>query len=355
VSSRGLVAGFLVLLTLTSKDCGATAQPTTSRPAMPHQGFNFTTWSSDEYAGARAHESLRRLAATGANSIALIPTWYQRSRRSTRIGPDRGKSPTDESLAVIVPRAQELGLRVFLRPVVDTEDGTARAALRPRSVRAWFRSYRRFIQHYASLAERLNVDMLSVGLEYRSLDGPARTADWRRVIRAVRARFSGHLTYGANGADAWTRVRFWDALDLIGIDAYFPLSNGGVPSKAEIVRRWSRFTDRFGVTHRYLRRMGELARRRRKPIVFTELGYPSSAHALAAPWRKGGRFSGAAQRRALEAAFEALAHRHWFRGLYIWEWGADPSAGGRGDLGHTPQGKPAERSIAAWFGGRPAR
>jgi hypothetical protein len=352
---RRLAAACLLSLALASRDCGATAQPTTSRTAMTHQGFNFTTWSSDEYASAHADESLRRLAATGANSIAVIPTWYQRSQRSTRIERDPERSPTDESLAVIVSRAKEHGLRVFLRPVVDTEDGTARAALRPRSVSAWFRSYRRFIQHYASLAERLNVDMVSVGLEYRSLDGPAGAADWRRVIRAVRSRFSGRLTYGATGADAWTRVRFWDALDVIGIDAYFPLSNRGTPGKAEIVRRWSRFTDRFGVTHRYLRRMGELARRRRKPIIFTELGYPSAAHALSAPWRKGGRFSGAAQRRAFQAAFQALASRPWFRGMYIWEWSADPRSGGRGEAGHTPQGKPAERAIAAWFGGRSAR
>ena len=140
---------------------------------------------------------------------------------------------------------------MFLRPAVDTKDRTARAALRPRSVRAWFRSYRRFIQHYASLAERLDVDMLSVGLEYRSLDGPAHAADWRRVIRAVRARFSGSLTYGANGADAWTRVRFWDALDLIGIDAYFPLSKGGSP-------RQGRDRQALESLHRPLRRYPSL-------------------------------------------------------------------------------------------------
>jgi hypothetical protein len=346
---RWLLAACVVPLALASSEQGPAAQPTGSTAAMPHRGFNFTTWSSDEYAGPGAAESLSRLASTGANSVALIPTWYQRSRKSTRIEPDPHRSPTDESLAVTVARARSLGLKVFLRPTVDTKDGAWRATLRPRSVRAWFRSYRRFIQHYARLAERLRVEMLSVGLEYRSLDGPARTADWRRTIRGVRALFNGRLTYGANGADAWTRVRFWDALDLIGIDAYFPLSNGRAPAEAEIVRRWSRFTDRSGVTHRYLGRMGQLARRHRKPIVFTELGYPSSVHATARPWQTGGRFSAAAQRRALDAAFRALGHRRWFAGLYIWEWSADPRSGGGGDTGHTPQGKPAERSIGTWF------
>jgi hypothetical protein len=317
--------------------------------ALPHRGFNFTTWWHDEYASRHAARSLTQLAGTGANSVALVPSWYQRSRSSTRIGPDARRSPTDQSLAVIVARAQDLGLRVFLRPIVETRDGTPRAQLRPRSPGAWFRSYRRFIRHYAQLGQRLGVDMLSVGLEYRSLDGPSRARNWRRVIRTVRARFQGPLTYGANGADAWSRVRFWDALDVIGIDAYFPLSNAGTPGAAEIARRWGRFTDRFGITHRYLGRMGALSRKHRKPIVFTELGYPSSVRAAASPWSTGGRYSGAAQRRALDGAFQALARRRWFAGLYIWEWSVNPRSGGRGDTGHTPQGKPAERSIGAWF------
>jgi hypothetical protein len=307
--------------------------------AVPHRGFNFTTWWHDEYASPHAAQSLEQLGATGANSVALVPSWYQQSRSSTRIGPDADRSPTDESVAVAVARARELGLRVFLRPTVETRDGTPRADLRPRSRRAWFGSYRRFIRHYAELAQRLGVDLLSVGLEYRSLDGPGHAHSWRRVIRVVRGAFDGPLTYGANGADAWTRVRFWRALDVIGIDAYFSLSNKGTPSAATLARRWGRYT----------RPMGALARRHRKPIVFTELGYPSSVGATVEPWSTGGRYSGAAQRRALDAAFRALAQRRWFRGLYIWEWSVDPRSGGRGDTGHTPQGKPAERSIGTWF------
>jgi hypothetical protein len=160
--------------------------------AVPHRGFNFTTWWHDEYASPHAARSLSQLAGTGANSVALVPSWYQQSRRSTRIGPDADRSPTDQSLAVVVARAQDLGLRVFLRPTVETRDGTPRSELRPRSARAWFRSYRRFIRHYAQLGHRLGVDMLSAGLEYRSLDGPIHARSGRRVIRTIRARFKGH-------------------------------------------------------------------------------------------------------------------------------------------------------------------
>ena len=164
-------------------------------------------------------------------------------------------------------------------------------------------------------------------------------ADWRRVIAAVRLRFTGQLTYGAIGADAWSRVRFWDALDVIGIDAYFPLSASGTPGAGVIASRWNR----------YLPPIERLADREGKPIVFTELGFPSSVRAAAQPWSTGGRYSGGAQRRALDGTFRALAGRPWLGGLYIWEWQANPRSGGPGETGHTPQGKPAERSFATWF------
>ena len=97
--------------------------------------------------------------------------------------------------------------------------------------------------------------------------------------------------------------------------------------------------------------MGALAARHRKPVVLTELGYPSATDAAATPWKKGGRYSGAAEQRALDGRLKALARQPSFAGLYVWEWRADPAAGGPGDAGHTLQGKPAERAIAAWYGG----
>jgi hypothetical protein len=305
----------------------------------PQHGFSFTTWSSDEYASTDAAQSLTELAATGADSVALITSWYQPNRESTQMLPAADLTPTDQALAVAVAEAKRLGLRVFLRPTVETQDGTPRAGLRPRSVSAWFRSYRTFMEYYASLAQSLGVDMLSVGLEYHTLDGPRHARSWRRVIRAIRARYQGPLTYSAQGADAWTRVRFWDALDVIGIDAYFPLSKGATPGPAKIAKRWSR----------YLAPMHSLSRREAKRVVLTEVGFPSSVRAAAEPWSTGGHYSGAAQRRAFDGTFRALAGRRWLGGLYIWEWNADPLAGGPGETGHTPQGKPAERSIATWF------
>lgn len=355
-----VVAVVAALLVVSSRGGGA---PTIGVPADWIKGFNFTNWSPHSYGRAGAAKSLRRLRATGADAIALIPTWYQSSPQATRIAPDRRRSPTDHSIAVAVRRAKAAGLRVFLRPVVDDQGHTPRLDFVPASPQAWFQSYRAFIYHYARLARRLRVNMLSVGHEYHRLDGPGFTGSWLKVIAGVRRRYHGPITYGANGDDAWTHIGFWKALDVIGIDAYFALSTGDNPSVSQIVSRWHEFTDAGGTTHRYLDRMGALSRRYHKPIVFTEVGYPSTPDALAEPWVSGRSYAADQQERGFEALFQALAGKCWFRGLYIWDWSTDPSAGGRGDGDYTPEGKPAARTIRRWFttsapstaGRRPAR
>jgi hypothetical protein len=323
-------------------------------PTSWDKGFNFVDWSSTGYASPSAGESLERLRTTGANAIALIPTWYQASPTATTIAPDPRRSPTDESIASIVALAKARNLKVLLRPVVDDQGDTARLQFAPTSPRAWFESYRAFINHYAELAQTLGADMLSVGHEYHNLDGPQYEAEWRATIAGVRERFRGPLTYGANNADAWTHIRFWDALDIIGIDAYFTLSTGPTPDVGEIVARWHTFTDKAGVTHHYLDEMAALSAQHRKPIVFTEIGYPSAVNALVEPWLKGTTYSGEEQERALRAAFQALAGEPWCNGLYIWDWSAQPSAGGPGDTAHTPQNKPAEATVREWFTSPPS-
>ncbi|MGH9464335.1 MAG: glycoside hydrolase family 113, partial [Thermoanaerobaculia bacterium] len=45
---------------------------------------------------------------------------------------------------------------------------------------------------------------------------------WEQVIEGARAAYAGRLTYAAN-FDQYREVGFWDRLDLLAINAYFPL------------------------------------------------------------------------------------------------------------------------------------
>ncbi len=53
-------------------------------------------------------------------------------------------------------------------------------------------------------------------------------ARWRRLISEVRERYTGRLTYAAN-FDQYELVTFWDDLDVIGVNAYFPLRKHYLP------------------------------------------------------------------------------------------------------------------------------
>jgi len=56
---------------------------------------------------------------------------------------------------------------------------------------------------------------------------------WRDLIARVRHVYPGPLTYGAN-FDEYEQVGFWDALDYVGINAYFPLGRYGLQDEARV-------------------------------------------------------------------------------------------------------------------------
>jgi hypothetical protein len=103
---------------------------------------------------------------------------------------------------------------------------------------------------------------------------------WRALIERTRRSFPGKLTYAAN-FDQYAGVGFWDALDLIGVNAYFPLREGLDPTdRATLAKGWRRALDGIAA----FRRTRKLERH---PVLFTELGYRPCLGATSAPWASG--------------------------------------------------------------------
>ncbi len=106
-------------------------------------------------------------------------------------------------------------------------------------------------------------------------------AQWRQLIRRVRQVYSGRLTLAAN-FDNFHEVSFWDSLDLIGINAYFPLratletplSEGGL---TEAWRQIFNDIQAFKSAH-------DLP----QEVLFTELGYTRRRGVTVAPWSSKG-------------------------------------------------------------------
>jgi hypothetical protein len=295
-------------------------------------GFNLTAYTPDGYSGPEVEADLARLKELGSTAVVLVPTWYMARSDSNRIEPDPRKTPDDAGLQTLISLARQAGLEVVLKPHVDVLDGSFRGDIQPSDRAAWFTSYARFIGHYADIAAGSEASVFSVGTELKSLSGD--TEAWNVIIEAVRSRFGGELTYAANWDEVF-QVQFWDRLDLIGVDAYFPLSQEGeVPTAESLASAWQPNVDG----------LESLSEQWGKPVLLTEIGYPSQKGSTAHPWevREGDPADQPVQALAYQAAFDAFEGRSWLRGILWWSWRADPKPREAMDLEYTPEGKQAE-------------
>ncbi|MDA8343949.1 MAG: hypothetical protein M0Z66_00555 [Thermaerobacter sp.] len=307
------------------------------------KGISYAGYTPNVYATSTSDRLVAQLATTGANWLVVIPQWYQDDLQSTQIGPRANQSPSDASVRHLIQFAHGLGLKVMLKPFDDPENGAWRARIHPGDWPAWFRSYTKFIEHYADLAQAEHCEALTVGVEYSSSDA-SHTAQWREVIRKVRSRFSGLLTYAADWPQ-YRKIGFWQDLDAIGIDAYFPLSGQRQPSLTALRLGWIPWMRQIT---RYLRAYPK------KRVIFTEIGYASRQGAAADPsqYAKAAPPDPGLQARLYQSVFDTVYHEPWLIGL-CWFWWDNPSVpdypAGPRDVGFTPRGKPAEAILRENF------
>jgi len=179
---------------------------------------------------------------------------------------------------------------------------------------AWgrfFDGYRDFIVDQARFAETHRLPLLSVGVEYeRTTRFESR---WRQIIASVRRVYSGRITYASNW-DSMNKVPFWDALDYIGIHAYFPLSDQGKPDRQELLLAWEG----------PLQQLSELSRKHGgKPVIFAEIGYPRSPMAAQQPWVAGNDDTPtvrALRKTLIEVALLKIESTPFVSGMFWWKW-----------------------------------
>jgi hypothetical protein len=334
-----IIAG---LLLITNAREGLDAQA----PQPKQNGMTYAGWWSGEYSQPEADLALQNLAATGSNWIALIVTGYQNTINSTSISFTDPQTPTDADLIHVITLAHKLGLKVMLKPHVDLlVSNQSRGQIGKNfdtnsEWNAWFSSYRDFIEHYAELAEMHGVDQFTVGTELMST--AYRENDWRAVIAAVRQRYHGPITYAALYGGEETAITWWDAVDYIGVDAYYELTDKNNPSLTELKQGW--------VTP--VNTLTNLANTWGKSILFTEIGYRSVDGANRQPWNSsgGGGVDLQEQADAYQAAFESVYDQPWFAGMFWWYWSTSPFKGGACDTDYTPYQKPAEDVLRSWYG-----
>ena len=92
---------------------------------------------------------------------------------------------------------------------------------------AWFSSYTAYMLVMARLCVDEHVPLLVVGTEL--VTTVPQEAHWRALIAALRNATAAAsppvaFVYGANWSPGPAKVPWWDAVDLIGVDAYYPVA-----------------------------------------------------------------------------------------------------------------------------------
>jgi hypothetical protein len=333
---------------------GACCPNPTAIPDVPddfQKGLNYTAWAREQLSTPESDHSLKKLAATGANWVAIVVFGYQQTYTSNTVTRDPSRTPADEELVHAIATAHDLGLKVMLKPHVDLRDdrdhwrgNIGEAFTSEAQWRAWFESYSAFINHYAKLAQTHSVDQFCVGTE---LVGTShREADWRKVVAGVRERFAGPITYAGNHGTEDVGIAWWDAVDFIGIDAYYVLTDKTDPTLDELKAAW--------VDMGYVETMAGLAEKYDRPVLITEIGYRSADGTIKTPWDWDDLpLDLQEQADAYQAAMDVMWGQPWLAGIYWWNWEVNPQKGGLEDKGYSPHGKPAEDVLRVYYGGEP--
>ena len=272
------------------------------------------------------------LRTEGVNAVALVPYGFApRGRPQIRLNTGAGSWESDEGIEEMSRVAHALGMKVMLKPGVWVADGGYAGELEFSSAaeRAkWFESYGHFMEHYARLATRVHADLFCVGGEFVKLT--PYEFQWRKLIARARQLYPGPLVYAANFGEEFETIKFWDALDYIGLQEYYPLPDD--LDASEIVRKVEAVQQKY-----------------QKPVIFTEVGFASGQDSNRTPWEDGhGAPAPDLQAQCYQAIFRAFYDKPWFEGMYWWKVGTN-GFGGRDDPSLTPWGKPAMDVVKRWY------
>ena len=237
------------------------------------------------------------------------------------------------------------GIGVMVKPQIWIRNGEFTGYLKMETEAEWVAleaSYRNFIIDYATLAQEEEATLFCIGTELEQFV-TNRPDFWSQLIIDIRKVYGGKLTYAANW-DEYKKTPFWNQLDYIGIDAYFPVCEDQTPSVECAIAGWQRWKEE----------MSAFAKAENRKVIFTEFGYRSVDYTGKEPWKADRSMTTVnleGQAQATQALFDTVWDEEWMAGGFIWKWFIKhDEVGGPENNQFTPQNKPAEAVIRKHYG-----
>ena len=295
-----------------------------------------------------SRDPMPAVKAAGAEWIAVIPYAYTRPGEPVVHHENLhwqwwGESREGALRTMELAKAQ--GLRIMLKPQVYVPGSWTGAIAYGQEAdwAAWEKEYADYLLDMAEIAEICQADLFCIGTEFR-LSVRHRPDFWKQLIAAVRKKYGGKVTYAANWDD-FEEVPFWQDLDYIGTDAYFPLLDHRTPTTEDLEKAWQQ--------HRT--RLKAFAQKTGKPILFTEYGYLSVDSCAWKTWELEERLgrlaiNEQAQANALDAIHRVFRGEPYWAGGFLWKWFPNMRGHeGYPEKDYTPQGKLGEEILNKWY------
>jgi ppGpp synthetase/RelA/SpoT-type nucleotidyltranferase len=324
----------LIFITLLNQSCAAQSQK-----------INGVSFVASPKAVSQTH--IEPIVRIHANYCAIMPFGFMRHINNPEVIYNTQRQWFGETKAGAKQYITELrkeNIKIMLKPQIWVWHGEFTGYIDMQNEAEWNTfeaSYSKFILEYAQLAKDLNVDIFCIGTELGTFV-EKRPEYWKTVIAKIKKIYKGKLTYAANW-DEFKRTPFWNVLDFIGVDAYFPVSDSKTPTVEACLKGWQ--------PHKAI--LKNLSETNNTPVLFTEFGYRSADFTAKTPWesdRRQGEVNLEAQVNATQALFETFWNENWFAGGFIWKWFIDHNkVGGENNNMFTPQNKPVETVIQSHY------
>jgi len=299
-------------------------------------------------------EMFEKLKVTNATWIALVPE-ATLNRSQLNLYSDEENDHWGETIEANIEAillAKEAGLKIFLKPHIVLEknknlnDKTGGASWRGeillQNERDWKileKNYQDYILKLAEISNHYQVDLFAIGTELKSF-ALARPEFWKKLIILVRSIYSGPITYAANW-DEYQEILFWEDLDYIGVDTYFPINKMKTPRINKTIRNWKSIR----------KDLKKISSSENRQILLTEFGYRNVSYAGKEPWLhdKGNisQLNNETQANLYQAFFQSFWGESWVAGGFSWQWFANEKSGN--NTSFSIQGKPALEILQKWY------
>lgn len=273
-----------------------------------------------------------------ANWVSLMPYSFSR-KGETKVHfnlPEQWWGEQLKGVSKMIRDAHQKGIKVMLKPHLWLLSGSFTGHLNFDSEedwKTWIENYKTYLLACAQLAQQENVELFCFSTEMESTWEHSPTL-FEQLIAEIKTVYSGPITYAANW-DEYKRFPFWNRLDYIGIDAYFPIDESQ-PKKS-----WGKWN----------KEIKNLSDSLKKQVIFTEIGYTSSANNLKEPWvhDRHKKAEVVAQLQAYEHFFKHTWNQRWLEGIFIWKWFCNDTSINLNHSGFSPQNKPAQFYLKTRF------